>query len=58
MDALESLYDRVAPGGYVIIDDYKAVAPCEAAVDEFRRGRGIRAAMSFIDSVATFWRKP
>jgi len=58
MDALESLYDKVAPGGYVIIDDYKALAPCEAAVEEFRKRRGIQAGMSFIDSTATFWRKP
>ncbi len=26
MDALEALYDRVSPGGYVIVDDYGAVA--------------------------------
>lgn len=58
MDALESLYDKLAPGGYVIVDDYKALAPCEAAVDDFRRARGVRTTMSFIDSVATFWRKP
>jgi len=31
-DALESLYDRPSPGGFVIIDDYKALAPCEMAV--------------------------
>jgi O-methyltransferase len=58
IDALASLYDKVVPGGYVIIDDYKALAPCEAAVDDFRRSRDIRAPMTFIDDVATFWRKP
>ncbi len=57
MDALTALYDRVTPGGFVIIDDYKALEPCERAVNEFRTARGIDAPMSFIDTNATFWRK-
>jgi hypothetical protein len=27
-----SLYDRVVPGGFVIIDDYYDIAACRAAV--------------------------
>jgi O-methyltransferase len=35
---LESLYDNVVPGGYIIIDDY-ALAGCQKATDEFIRNR-------------------
>lgn len=58
LDALNALYDKVQPGGFVIIDDYKALAPCEKAVEDFRATRSIQAPMTFIDSMATFWRKP
>jgi len=57
-DVLVSLYDRVSPGGFVIIDDYDAFAPCRLAVQEFRRERGITAAMPHIDPMAVYWRKP
>jgi len=36
-DILDSLYSRVAPGGYVIVDDYWEVEGCRMAVDDFRR---------------------
>jgi O-methyltransferase len=34
--ALENLYDRVSPGGFVIVDDYTDWVGCRLAVDEFR----------------------
>ena len=57
-EVLLSLYDRVSPGGFVIIDDYDAFAACRRAVQEFRRERGITAAMPHIDPMAVYWRKP
>lgn len=36
---LENLYDRVAPGGVVIIDDYASFDGARKAVDEFFDGR-------------------
>ena len=57
MDALESLYDKLQPGGFLIVDDYGAVPPCKVAIDEFRARRAIQDPMKPIDSVATFWRK-
>ncbi|MET0411261.1 MAG: TylF/MycF/NovP-related O-methyltransferase [Polyangiaceae bacterium] len=57
-DALTALYDRLSPGGFVIIDDYKALEPCERAVEDFRRARGITAPLEAIDQLARFWRKP
>ena len=39
MDALVALYDRVAPGGIVIIDDYGALKACREAVADFFAAR-------------------
>ena len=58
MDALSALYPKLSPGGFVIIDDYKALEPCEAAVHDFRRTHEIDTPMEAIDSLAVFWRKP
>jgi O-methyltransferase len=55
--ALEALYDKVEPGGFVIVDDYHIFPPCRAAVDEFRAERGIADPIVRIDWTAVFWRK-
>jgi O-methyltransferase len=55
--ALEALYARLSPGGYCIIDDYGAVAACRAAVDDFRRARGIDEPLEEIDWTGVAWRK-
>lgn len=57
MEALEALYDRVSPGGFIIIDDYGALAQCAQAVEEFRAARGITTPITMIDWTASFWRK-
>ena len=56
-DALAALYDKVAPGGYVILDDYGAFAGCRAAVAEFRRDRGITDPIEWIDDSGIYWRR-
>jgi O-methyltransferase/8-demethyl-8-(2,3-dimethoxy-alpha-L-rhamnosyl)tetracenomycin-C 4'-O-methyltransferase len=58
MDGLENLYDKVSPGGFVIVDDYGCVAGCKAAVTDFRQARGITDAIIDIDGWGIFWRKP
>jgi len=40
MDALVALYDRVAPGGIVIIDDWGVLPACRRAVEDFFAARG------------------
>ncbi|NBN78332.1 dTDP-6-deoxy-L-hexose 3-O-methyltransferase [Microvirga tunisiensis] len=39
---LETLYDRVVPGGLVVIDDYATVAGATDVVDDFLRDRGLQ----------------
>lgn len=57
VESLESLYDRVSPGGFVIIDDYGVVTGCRTAVDEFREMRGVAAPLIEVDHTCVFWRK-
>lgn len=54
---LRELYDRVSPGGYVIVDDYYVFPGSRAAVDEFRAGRGIEDPLVEIDWAGVYWRK-
>ncbi len=57
MDALHPLYDKVSPGGFVIVDDYGCVAGCRQAVDEFRAEHRIEEPLTEIDWTGVFWRK-
>lgn len=53
--ALRSLYDKVARGGYVIVDDYGSVPPCRRAVDDFRNERGIEESLLPVDWTGVYW---
>jgi hypothetical protein len=59
MDALTNLYDKLAIGGYAIIDDYgeNTWTYCRKAVDDFRRERGIDEPVQRVDSKCYFWRR-
>jgi glycosyltransferase involved in cell wall biosynthesis len=57
IEALDALYHKVSPGGYVIIDDYILPA-CRKAVEEFRAKHGIGDEIQEIDGAAVFWQKP
>jgi hypothetical protein len=56
MAVLDALYARVSIGGWVIIDDYGILPPCQQAVDEFRQRHGITAEMEEIDAHAVCWK--
>jgi O-methyltransferase len=56
MTVLETMYDRVSPGGFIIIDDF-ALGGCQRAVVDFRAARGIDAPVETIDWTGAFWRK-
>jgi O-methyltransferase len=57
MDGLKALYDKVSPGGFIIVDDYYCVKGCQTAVDEFRDERRIRDEIFNIDGMGSYWRK-
>lgn len=56
-DVLTALYDKVVPGGFIIIDDYHAFRACRSAVDEFRAARGITDPLRRVDWTAVYWQK-
>jgi O-methyltransferase len=58
--SLDALYDGLAGGGYVIVDDYfhpYLPRSCRLAVDEFRAERGIEDPIEQIDWSGARWRK-
>lgn len=55
--ALRSLYGGLADGGFVILDDYGVAEECQAAVDDFRRERGIQDPLEVVDWTCVRWRR-
>lgn len=55
---LQNLYDRVVPGGYVIIDDYYFWDGCKIAVDEFIERRRLRVGLRRQDTSGAYFVKP
>jgi hypothetical protein len=56
MDALASLYPKLATGGYVIIDDFQIPA-CAAAVYDYRQKHGIDHEIVRIDWGGVYWQR-
>lgn len=54
-DVLKFMYDRVSPGGYVIVDDYQ-LPSCRQAVDELRSRKRIRGNLRV--RPGAWWQKP
>lgn len=55
--SLEWLYDKVIPGGFVIIDDYGAYNGCRKAVDEFLNSRRERVYLHHVNKDCRYWIK-
>jgi O-methyltransferase len=55
---LNYLYDKVSPGGYVIIDDYGHWEGCKRAIDEFFQVRRIKAELVYVDYAGRYFQKP
>lgn len=55
--ALEALYDKLSPGGYLIVDDYGGIEQCRAAVHDFRASRGVREPIRPAGWTAIHWRR-
>jgi O-methyltransferase len=56
--ALNALYPRLSPGGFIIVDDYGALKTCKQAVDDFRAQHGIVCDMHVVDWTGVWWQKP
>jgi O-methyltransferase len=56
-DALANLYPSLAPGGFLIVDDYLSVDACRQAVEDYRAAEGITDSIEEIDWTGVFWRK-
>jgi O-methyltransferase len=47
----------VSPGGYVIVDDYGAIAACRQAAQDFRHTHGIPDTVGHVDWTGASWRR-
>ncbi len=54
---LEHLYDRISPGGWIIVDDYEIIPACKAAVTDFLAERGLNPTIVPIDGVGVYFQK-
>jgi O-methyltransferase len=57
MVTLEALYPGLATGGYLIVDDFGALAECRRAVGDFRERHGIREPLEEVDWTCVRWRR-
>lgn len=55
-ESLENLYDKVSPGGYVIVDDYNSWPSCRKAVTDFLAKRSLHPDIKTIDFTGVYWR--
>jgi O-methyltransferase len=56
-DALRNLYDGLAVGGWVIIDDYSDIPACQQAVEDFRAENDITEPIIEVDWTGVCWQK-
>jgi O-methyltransferase len=57
IQALDALYPKLSPGGYLIVDDYGNVAACRQAVHDYRAEHRVTEAIERIDWGGVFWRR-
>jgi hypothetical protein len=57
IQVLEGIYDKVVPGGFIVVDDYLSFPECKQACEDFRKARGITDPIETIDWSGVFWRK-
>lgn len=58
MQVLDTLYDRVSPGGFVVFDDYGSWQGCRRAADDFLSKRGLRVRLERQSRAGAWFQKP
>jgi O-methyltransferase len=56
-EALVTLYPKLSPGGFCIIDDYSPTLGGKQAVDDYRQHHDIRSPLQPVDEGCVAWRK-
>lgn len=54
---LEEMFDRVVPGGFIVLDDYGHWHGCRVAVDEFLAREAPTVRLKWIDETGVYFRK-
>ena len=57
IEALQALYHRLSPGGFLVVDDYGAIPACKQAVTDFRESQKITNPIHEIDWTGVWWQK-
>jgi O-methyltransferase len=57
IQALNALYPKLSPGGYVIVDDYHAIEACQRAVHDYRSRHSIIEPIIDIDWAGVYWQR-
>jgi O-methyltransferase len=55
MDVMKSLYHKVSPGGYVIVDDYYSWPGCRRAVQEYLAENNLAPEIKAVDWTCCYW---
>jgi O-methyltransferase len=57
IQALENLYPRLSPGGWLIVDDYGDIDACRQAVHDYRDAHGIAEPILEVDRSGVCWKR-
>jgi hypothetical protein len=57
IQALDALYPKLSPGGFLIVDDYGGISACRKAVHDYRDQMGITDDIVKIDHTGVYWQK-
>ncbi|MFN8344546.1 MAG: TylF/MycF/NovP-related O-methyltransferase [Spirosomataceae bacterium] len=54
---IQSLYDKVVPGGVIIVDDYGTYEGCKKAITEFIQEKELKVFLSYSNTDCRYWIK-
>lgn len=56
-EVIDPLYDKVSPGGFIIVDDYGCYQQARDAIHDFWNERGLSPELVQVDWTCHYWRK-